>query len=72
MTTLALAAAVLGAYLSLQDGASVGAMFNFQHSKMKSGVSEAVVDPHDYGVDVSTQIHGRLDLNTFQVSLIMV
>ena len=24
--------------------------------------------PHDYGVDVSTQIHGRLSRHTFQVS----
>jgi hypothetical protein len=71
-----LVAAVLSTFLSFQDGASVSAMFNFQRSKMKNegggaSVPAAVIDPHDYGVDVSTQIHGRLDLNSFQVLYIM-
>ena len=31
-------------------------------------VKTATKDPFDYGVDVSTQIHGHLDYKTFQVA----
>jgi hypothetical protein len=34
--------------------------------------AKAEADPIDYGVDVSTQIHGRLRRDTFQVQIITV
>lgn len=71
MIGLTLTTALLATLLSFRDDSLVNALFNFQRSKMGAGgaVKAAEKDPNDYGVDVSTQIHGNLDLNTYHVCI---